>query len=1320
MSALGRVVATRATGGDEPPALAFVVPVFDPPIEILRANLASIDAQTFDRWECVVADDASRDPAVRDLLDRWASTDRRHRLVRRATNGGIAAATNDAIEHATGQIVAFVDHDDLVDPTAAAAVVDHFERHPDHGVVYTDERVIDERGNVLADHFKPDYSPIRHLGQHYLAHLVAARIDAIGELRVRSDYEPAQDVDFLLRVIERGEAEGRGVGHIAQQLYSWRAMSGSSALAAGEKPGMSDAVLRSVDAALERRGIAAGTTVVEHDGRPTTSIRITPDGPLDDDVVTVSVDAHGTGADVAPAFAEAAVVVLEPAAPTDWPTDWSEPLRRTLLLPDVAAAGPILVDGGGHLASVGRTVDPRLRDVLRGTADGPGPWGAFFVHREVSALAPWGLVLDADAVRSVGGVRPDLGIDAAVAELCGRLRAAGKAVVCSPSARLPIDPASTAPDRRRDDDWAVVRSGGIDDPAERFDVTGVAPVGAVRASAWDEARDLIATGAVSLVTTDVFDTLVTRPVSRPVDLFVRVADRLHDTGSLDPSTTTSAFVAARRDAERRARAAEARRLRSSDDGHRSPEVTLEEIWAELGPVVGVDPVAGIDAELTTESDHLRPIREAIEVLRSAHERSIPVVAVSDIYLSSDRLTDLLARAGVPTGLFTAVVTSSDRGYGKADGLLADVIDDAGVEPSSVLHLGDNRVADLDTAEQLGALARLVELPAHHEHVPRPGRAVADVSRLRGADAGLHAAIREVLVAEGSLGADPGFQFGAVAAGPAIVGFARWAAVTTERLGATTLHCLLREGAEIARLIGIVAPEVVTTRLVHSSRWVTMRAACIDATPDQLYTALARRSAIEAAHVERAFGCDADEVARIWGTDVVLPSELMVACEHLAADDVLRSQIVDSAARLRAGVVRQLHRELADGEPLVLCDVGWGGTIQEGIQRILASVGDDRPIVGLYLALSAPGEERRAAGADMRAYLPDDATDAAASRASRVISHHADSIERVLTPELATLVDVDVDGTPVLAPSSEYQPPSLLAARFGIEQLARRLAAHGTDDDVLVDDLDMRAALAADLADAIAQPSAAVAAALLQWQHDDVAGSGVRRLAGTTSIDVVEAMTLDNAELLGSEIGVWVEGIAAAHNPALGAQLAAAASGRPGAELVPRDGMGQALLASFPVGSELAALQVARDPGLGTRGQLALRITGPVPSARSVRFDAAPGDVAVLVDRFDITLTDGEGATVTIDGSTALDGPGIRGLGPRRYAQPAGGHVVVPLSGDLAGGPCRVDAVVVFRRWPLDADDPALRTPLPVSAMRRARRLARRVPRPGPPAPGRDS
>ena len=70
--------------------------------------------QIYPHWELCIADDASTDPAVQPLLAGYASSDPRIRLVTRPVNGHISAASNSALELATGEFTALLDHDDLL------------------------------------------------------------------------------------------------------------------------------------------------------------------------------------------------------------------------------------------------------------------------------------------------------------------------------------------------------------------------------------------------------------------------------------------------------------------------------------------------------------------------------------------------------------------------------------------------------------------------------------------------------------------------------------------------------------------------------------------------------------------------------------------------------------------------------------------------------------------------------------------------------------------------------------------------------------------------------------------------------------------------------------------------------------------------------------------------------------------------------------------------------------------------------------------------------------------------------------------------------
>ena len=233
------------------PKISIVMPVFNTDPRWLARALASVRGQYYDNWELCIADDASTDPATIRYLKHV--NDPKIKIVFREAQGGISRATNDALAQASGDYVAFMDHDDELAPEALYEVVRHLDQHDDD-IVYTDEDFIDPDGSRVNPHFKPDWSPDLLLSHNYMTHLLVVRrslVEALGGLR--PEYDGAQDYDFLLRATER---TGR-IGHVPKILYHWRRTAQSTSLNADAKPlahRHGEAALR---AALERRGIAA-------------------------------------------------------------------------------------------------------------------------------------------------------------------------------------------------------------------------------------------------------------------------------------------------------------------------------------------------------------------------------------------------------------------------------------------------------------------------------------------------------------------------------------------------------------------------------------------------------------------------------------------------------------------------------------------------------------------------------------------------------------------------------------------------------------------------------------------------------------------------------------------------------------------------------------------------------------------------------------------------------------------------------------------------------------------------------------------------------
>ena len=94
------------------PRFSILTPVYDPPPQVLRDTIESVRIQSCADWELCLVDDGSPDAAVRDYLTERERRDVRIHVRLRSENGHISASTNDGIAVATGEYVAFLDHDD--------------------------------------------------------------------------------------------------------------------------------------------------------------------------------------------------------------------------------------------------------------------------------------------------------------------------------------------------------------------------------------------------------------------------------------------------------------------------------------------------------------------------------------------------------------------------------------------------------------------------------------------------------------------------------------------------------------------------------------------------------------------------------------------------------------------------------------------------------------------------------------------------------------------------------------------------------------------------------------------------------------------------------------------------------------------------------------------------------------------------------------------------------------------------------------------------------------------------------------------------------
>lgn len=236
------------------PLISIIMPVYRPDQQHFLAAIQSVEQQLYSRWELCICDDGNDEQVLLDELDRIARGPMPVRIAVHPMNRGIAAATNSAAALAKGDLLLFLDQDDMLTPDCLGEFALAFLAAPDTDLIYSDSDKLDANCRRTSPSFKPGWSPWLLLSHMYLSHAVALRrtlFEAIGG--VASGFEGSQDYDLILRASELA----RGIHHVSRVLYHWRAMPGSTALGANQKPDSIWAGQAAIEAAFARRGVQA-------------------------------------------------------------------------------------------------------------------------------------------------------------------------------------------------------------------------------------------------------------------------------------------------------------------------------------------------------------------------------------------------------------------------------------------------------------------------------------------------------------------------------------------------------------------------------------------------------------------------------------------------------------------------------------------------------------------------------------------------------------------------------------------------------------------------------------------------------------------------------------------------------------------------------------------------------------------------------------------------------------------------------------------------------------------------------------------------------
>lgn len=500
---------------------------------------------------------------------------------------------------------------------------------------------------------------------------------------------------------------------------------------------------------------------------------------------------------------------------------------------------------------------------------------------------------------------------------------------------------------------------------------------------------------ISVLSIDIFDTLLWRRIPLPEDLFILLGQRLKQEGWLIDAVIPEVFADLRMKGARLARMKKSNISVTDKVGRRKKvslaEVTLHEIYWELGALfkkITVEEFVEGKKGILNESDIDEPIAQEIlyekqltewdtnivQLIQYAADAGIQVVLVSDTYFEKRHLIEILDRpylnAKKPIlSYISKIYPSCEYGVSKGGGLFDDMLKDLDIPAKKILHVGDNLKADVKAAQKAGLLAsHYPKLDAELQEV-LVRELSEDIAERKNyldpqfGDFGL-TALRSRVSFSGEIQQIPDARerffwlYGARILGPITTAFAHWLYKRAQELGESKIYCMMRDGHLYAETLNRMAKCYPNYPLEPIQLWLSRRyvtSACVMfGNAEEVYSLLAVHPSI-AFTLEsfcQSLGIDVDSVKALSKDRYQrLNGELIQKkfAKRISSYPALRQQIVATATIRRKRLMKYLNSiiDLKNTKRILIADVGWIGTIQSALKMALAMEGFNIEVHGLY-------------------------------------------------------------------------------------------------------------------------------------------------------------------------------------------------------------------------------------------------------------------------------------------------------------------------------------------------------------------------------------
>ncbi len=416
---------------------------------------------------------------------------------------------------------------------------------------------------------------------------------------------------------------------------------------------------------------------------------------------------------------------------------------------------------------------------------------------------------------------------------------------------------------------------------------------------------------------DVFDTLLIRKEKCAEDVFYLMETRL-----CKENKKFSNFAKKRIEAQVKAQ--------NSD----KVEATLDDIYENID-ICGIDIDTCKKIELEEEEKNLKANIYLKNLIKYLHKKGKIIIITSDMYLPAKQISYLLKKNGF---LFDKIFVSSDYQARKSRGdLFGIVVRNLKIHKKEFIHVGDNYRSDY-------IMPRLKGINAIHWNMENKLNIHTKVYKEKGEDGKY---IYNFLM-DWSSSIDNNYKIGYELFGPVLLGFCEWIQDIRIKEGISSIYFLARDGQIVRKAFNLLYPgeypyilvsrrSLTVPRLTEAENFndilkIVPYIKRIESIKDLLYK-IGLEDPFIVKKIEEKYG---KEISRneLLGNkgawifkEIVNPMKENAINEQKACNEYFRNKFTEN----KTGLV----------------DIGWYGTMQAALKRVLKDIGISSKLIGLY-------------------------------------------------------------------------------------------------------------------------------------------------------------------------------------------------------------------------------------------------------------------------------------------------------------------------------------------------------------------------------------